>query len=390
MNPLKIAFVSLGEVDVHEWSGIPFRVLRALRRQPGVEVVVIDKLAPHGDTLGSFLMKVRGRLTGDRIDITREPAYLKGIAAEILRRLPADTDIIFSTSSLPLAWLDTPVPKAFYTDACFAGMLDFYFPVATMPERTLRSGNAAERRALETSAIAFFSSDWAARSAAQSYGIPLEKLRVVPFGANLPHDNTRDEVAGWIAQRGTAPVDLLFCGVDWERKRGDFAVDVAQQLNDRGIATRLHVVGIRELPAGLPDFVVDHGYLSKGSEEGAQRMWRIYETSDLLLLPSRAEAFGIVFAEASAYGLPSVATAVGGVPSAVRDGENGKAFPLDAPASEYADWIAGLMSDRNAYSALALRAFDTYEQLLNWDVACRDIVGQLRALVGSGANGSLR
>ncbi|HEX5963234.1 MAG TPA: glycosyltransferase [Gemmatimonadales bacterium] len=50
--------------------------------------------------------------------------------------------------------------------------------------------------------------------------------------------------------------------------------------------------------------------------------WR-YREADLFTLPSSAESFGNVFAEALASGLPIVGTAVGGIPDIVEHGTNG-------------------------------------------------------------------
>ena len=89
------------------------------------------------------------------------------------------------------------------------------------------------------------------------------------------------------------------------------------------------------------------------------------------LLPSRAETFGHVLCEANAFGVPCLAAAVGGIPTAIRDGVNGRLYPVDAGADAYADDIASLMRDRDAYRALTRTSFAEFEARLSYDAAAR-------------------
>ena len=58
--------------------------------------------------------------------------------------------------------------------------------------------------------------------------------------------------------------------------------------------------------------------------------------------PKRVEGFGLVYLEAAAQGLPSLAAAAGGVPEVVVDGETGcvlSELTPDAVARHLAIWI---------------------------------------------------
>lgn len=57
----------------------------------------------------------------------------------------------------------------------------------------------------------------------------------------------------------------------------------------------------------------------------------VYESCDVMVLASRADAFGLVLAEAGYSRRPVVATRVGGIPEVVVDGETGLLVPPDDP-----------------------------------------------------------
>ena len=73
-----------------------------------------------------------------------------------------------------------------------------------------------------------------------------------------------------------------------------------------------------------------------GPQTGAD-LDRSYGAADLLVLPSRAETYGMVVTEALARGLPVVAAEVGGVPEALGHGADGTRpgllVPPDDPAA---------------------------------------------------------
>ena len=66
----------------------------------------------------------------------------------------------------------------------------------------------------------------------------------------------------------------------------------------------------------------------------------------VLVLPSLAESFGFVLAEAMSFGKPVVASAIGGIPEVVTDGETGILVPPANPG-RLADALCRLLTDRD-------------------------------------------
>jgi glycosyltransferase involved in cell wall biosynthesis len=116
-------------------------------------------------------------------------------------------------------------------------------------------------------------------------------------------------------------VRILFVGGDFERKGGYLLLEAFRSLPS-GLAG-LHLVTHTAVPA--EDGVIVHNHIQPNSAE----LLALYQTSDLFVLPSRAEAFGISVVEASASGLPVIATCTGGLSDIVVNQETGFLIPVD-------------------------------------------------------------
>jgi glycosyltransferase involved in cell wall biosynthesis len=238
------------------------------------------------------------------------------------------------------------------------------------------------RRAARNVSLALYASDWAARSAREAYALSAEKVAVVPFGANLDPLPSAREVDAAIAARPRDVCRLLWIGVEWERKRGAMAIEIAQRIADAGTPVELVMVGCRP-PDGcqLPAWVSVEGFVSKSTAEGRARLAELFTRSHFFVMPSLAEAYGLVYCEAAAFGVPSVATRTGGVPSIVVDGETGILEEPGADAERYAARILPLIRSRTEYEAMAYAACARSETRLNWDVAGRDVMARIEEVV---------
>ena len=107
---------------------------------------------------------------------------------------------------------------------------------------------------------------------------------------------------------------------------------------------------------GVRQLVHDHNIESEVFFLGENREIDPYVASaDLMLLPSSQESFGLVALEAMSYGVPVIATRVGGVPEVI---EHGKTGYLSEPGdiSTMANYAIELLSDPDGYQNMSRAA----------------------------------
>lgn len=381
--PLRITYATTDDPNnIRAWSGTVHHIGRSLE-MAGLEMDYLGHLARNRLFVNKAINKLSRISTFGEIFPSERTYRMADLFAQRIRAHVKQgySDVVFSPGSIPIALLKTKRPKVFYTDATFASILDIYPEWARYPKRYIDEGHDLERRALDNCDLAIYSSNWAARSAIDHYGIDPARVRVVPFGGNLHQVPEQASVERTIAERNTDVCELLFIGVAWERKGGPKVMELARTLHEQGVRVRLHLVGSAPVGGDLPPYVVRHGFISKETDAGRARLSELLSKAHFLLLPSMAECFGIVLCEANAFGVPALANDVGGIPEIVKNGINGQLFAVDAPASEWACTVVRWLTDRAAYGRLALSSRREYDHRLNWGVAGRTIRQHLEALM---------
>jgi glycosyltransferase involved in cell wall biosynthesis len=379
---MRIGIVSPGDPrSLKIWSGTTSFMCRALERHAG-EVVALGPVWGARETWGRATSRLSRALTGrirpyrQSLPHAREQARL--FARRIARRGPLD--VLFApAASEQLAFLETALPVVYTSDTTFALIHDYYDDFAVPGPAGLAAGNELERRALARSDLVLYPSRWPIPSAVRDYGVDEAKVRVVPYGANLERVPPRDAA---LAPKPEGPLTLLWLGVDWERKGGPIALETVRLLRAGGVDARLVVVGCVP-PGGVDAAVRVLPRLDKGVPAQAAELARLLRESHFLFLPTRADCYGIVFCEASAYGTPSLATDTGGVSGAVREGRNGHLLPLDAEASDYAALVRAIWEDAPRYRALCASSRALYDERLNWDAWGREVGKLLEELARS-------
>lgn len=136
--------------------------------------------------------------------------------------------------------------------------------------------------------------------------VPKLKLRYAAAGEKVlihisnfrPVKRLKDVVDIFEGVSKEVPARLLMVG------DGPEGPAVHQYISSKGLTDRVHFLGKQE------------------------RVVELLSISDLCLLPSEKESFGLVALEAMACGVPVIASITGGLPEIVRDGENGFLLPV--------------------------------------------------------------
>jgi glycosyltransferase involved in cell wall biosynthesis len=169
-------------------------------------------------------------------------------------------------------------------------------------------------------------SQWAADDLVRDLPACADRVHVMPYP--VPLDGF---AAGWAGERAArvGPTRILFVGGDFPRKGGWDLIE-AWRAARLGPEAELHLVtdwklDERKLPRGTAVHAGVQAYTPQWFDQ-----WR---AADLFVLPTTGEAFGMVFQEAAAAGLPSIGTNLNAVPELVVDGQTGILVPVHDPAA---------------------------------------------------------
>ena len=200
------------------------------------------------------------------------------------------------------------------------------------------------------------------------------RYSVVPNGVDLSLFHPRTE------SRQPGPIRCLAVARLIERKGlGDLIRAMA--LLERG-RFQLEIVGGGSDEMVLRNLAAEHGLAKEVRFVGPlprAEVARRYRAADMFTLPSSAEAFGNVFAEALASGLPIVGSSIGGIPDLVEHGTNGllvQAGNIEALAGA----IRYLADDPEMRQEMAQRNRAKAEAKLEWSQVTRRYLATYEAI----------
>lgn len=225
---------------------------------------------------------------------------------------------------------------------------------------------ATERAALALARHVVVTSRATKRTLERDFGVPVKKITVAEPGTDP-------------AQRATGtgmPMQLFAVGGITKRKAYDILVRALTPLAD--LDWRLVIAGatdrdsqaVEALEAAIEASGLG-GRVKLAGKVVPATLERFYESTDLFVMPSLYEGYGMVLAEAMARGLPIVCTTGGAAADTVPDAAALKVPPGDPQA--LGDAIRDALEDKKLRTRLADAAWDAGRTLPTWNETARRI-----------------
>jgi len=221
------------------------------------------------------------------------------------------------------------------------------------------------------------------RDAARARGaVACPHIIARPAGDRLGSLYSTDAITARAREKG--PLRLLFLANVLPHKGLDRLIDALAFVSMR--MWRLSVVGsltmnkpyVRKIGSRIDACGLSQSIRFLGVQDGPS-LAAILKKSHLLVLPYSHEAFGIVFLEGMAFGLPAVGSSDGAAREIIRHGENGfLVAPGDSAA--LATVIEDLYADRNRLEAMSRRALAAFRTQPGWQESMTKIHVFLKTL----------
>ena len=367
---MKVAVINTYDAkNILMWSGIPFHVSLFLDSLffGNIQYIKLPEMKRSfkSNLLGFYFNKIKKQ----KYYTWADEQHLYSNKKMIDSFLDDQYDLIITFEFFLVPFLKKTNNKVIHwNDANFQNLHNYYSGYSDFSTYSFKAAHNIQKQALDLSDIVIYSSEWAIKTAVSYYKIDERKLRIILFASNLKVSLNASEVNNVVNLRKQNIIKLLFIGVDWERKGGDYAVKVLNELNSKGYKSLLYIVGIEvneELSKNQN--IVQFGFINKTSLEGEKKMVELYKECSFFILPSQNDITPVVFSEANSFALPVISTNIGGIPSLIIKNINGDYFDISHFVEKSTNFIIKNLPASYEYVQLCNSSFLHYQNNMSWD-----------------------
>lgn len=199
----------------------------------------------------------------------------------------------------------------------------------------------------------------------------IDKIEIIPNGIDIKEydiPKSKYECRKYLNLPTKGKI-IIFVGALTKRKGVDVLLKAMKEVANTFPDSYLVFVGDGLMKKNLENMSktleIDHIIRFEGFVTGIKKVM-LYKSSDILVLPSFSEGFGMVLLEACACGIPIVVSDLDAVKIIVKNGHNGL-FARKGDNRDFAEKIISLFRDENKMQVMSQNAKDIAKKF-SWDL----------------------
>ena len=238
---------------------------------------------------------------------------LSRIGEEALRLCDPSASLDFFHGFTPWILSEPLRPYVAWSDCIFSDYLEIYHRASQFGVSDIQRIKEAEAAWLNKAERVLFTSEWAARNACETYGLPTSKVGVVGLFGEIEPPIIDDYQGGR---------SFLFVSTNFEAKGGPAVLAAFREVRQKHPDATLSIVG--DSPPDCRDDGVDvRGYLRKEVPEDVAQLRQLFASARAVVHPTRSDILPLMLIEAGYFGVPVIASRRFAIPELITDGVNG-------------------------------------------------------------------
>lgn len=361
------------------WSGTPLGVFNALSSLCSVSDIDPNDFNNSSKlkaitnkarwTFRIWIKKIIGILFGEDCGLLRKRRIEKTLSEKIINKVPSIvyTDFLCDDTDKMYVYQDLSL------DFCvrYVEADPDNFPIIKASRLFRDRYLAHEKLFYQRCAGIFTMSEWLKEDIVENVGISPDKICVVNAGCNVKIDSA-EELRMKMSQKNGKR--FLFVGKEWERKNGPLVLEAFSRLSEKYKDIELNIIGPESDPVG--NWQNDNIFFVGRVDYSEVKKY--YDKCDFFVMPSKFEAFGIVFVEALLNGLPCIGRDAFAMPEIIQAEKSGYLLTENSP-----DLLAALMEkmiqNRTELNEYIFEHRDEYIERYSWNGVAKKMVDFINA-----------
>lgn len=278
--------------------------------------------------------------------------YIYFKAKDIVQKKVDFNKYIFTFQTQSLFDFSSPgTPHFLYTD--HTHLENLRYPSYNKQNLSSQKWIQCEREIYKNAYMNFTMSKNINNSLINDYNCDVSNIECVYCGSNIEIDSNRtSNLNNYYSNK-----NILFVGIDWERKGGPTLVKAFEKvLLDHPDAT-LTIVGCS------PQIKIPNVNII--GKIPLKEVAQYYKLASVFALPTQLEPFGIVFLEAMANKLPIIGTNIGAIPDFITENKNGHIVEPNNP-EQLSKRIIDLLDNPDKCRSFGEVSFEIFSKNYNW------------------------